>query len=121
MAYASKYARSSNYWKNSIRMNKVIVRLDVITKKNINKANLQIGLTLLPNEKRMYMATRSKILIPNNRNLYPYSKSLYNLREAFMGGVELPRLANTAKSIVKTIPLVFGKIKDQQFIQRLLS
>ena len=28
--YASKYARSSNYWKNSIGMNKALVKLDVL-------------------------------------------------------------------------------------------
>jgi len=35
--YASKYARSSNYWKNSIGMNKALKRLKIINKKKLDE------------------------------------------------------------------------------------
>src|SRR5690606_23093889 len=41
IAYASKFARSSNYWKNSIGMNQAIDKLDVITKKETEEKAFQ--------------------------------------------------------------------------------
>jgi len=41
IAYASKFARSSNYWKNSIGMNKAIEKLDVIDQKKLKESNFK--------------------------------------------------------------------------------
>ena len=41
--YASKYAGSSNYWKNSIGMNKGLARLDVVARKQPKRRLLPIG------------------------------------------------------------------------------
>ncbi|EKY02316.1 hypothetical protein HMPREF9134_00706 [Porphyromonas catoniae F0037] len=40
--YASKYARSSNYWKNSIGMNKALVKLDVLGQKRVEEAAFEM-------------------------------------------------------------------------------
>ena len=39
--YASKYARSSNYWKNSIGMNKALVKLGVLDQKRAEEASFE--------------------------------------------------------------------------------
>lgn len=39
--YASKYAQSSNYWKNSIGMNQAVKELKVIEKKQALERQLQ--------------------------------------------------------------------------------
>lgn len=40
--YASKYARSSNYWKNSIGMNRGINKLKVIENKELDEARFKV-------------------------------------------------------------------------------
>lgn len=41
--YASKYAQSSNYWKNSIGMNQAVKELKVIEKNKLWSANCKNG------------------------------------------------------------------------------
>jgi len=43
IAYSSKFARSSNYWKNSIGMNNAIAKLNIIERKRLKKKNLPNG------------------------------------------------------------------------------
>lgn len=104
IAYASKYARSSNYWKNSIGMNKAIVNLGVIGQKKKQQADFEEWTNSTPERKQKYGETLKNIDI--GYNLYfPYSKSISFLREAFLSGVELPRIANNAKQKIENQPL----------------
>lgn len=104
IAYASKYARSSNYWKNSIGMNKAIVRLGVISQKEKQQAEFTNWVNANPERIEKYGNTLKNINMGYNL-IYPYSKSISNLREAFMGGVELPRIASMAKRVIKSNPI----------------
>ncbi len=102
IAYASKYAGSSNYWKNSMGMNKAIVRLDVIEQKEKQQAAFTDWVNARPERIQKYGNTLKNIE-SGYSIIYPYSKSISYLRESFMGGVELPRLASMAKKMVTDI------------------
>lgn len=103
IAYASKYARSSNYWKNSIGMNKAIEHLKVIDQKKQQEADFAKWVKSNPERIKKYGQTLKNIEMGYNL-YYPYSKSLSNLRETFFSGVELPRLASMTKRIIKSNP-----------------
>jgi len=93
IAYASKYARSSNYWKNSIGMNKAVVKLGIVARKQAEER----AFIAWANENDMRKATYSKVL-ENLENGYekikPYSRALNYMRESLMGGAEMPRIAS---------------------------
>ncbi len=97
IAYANKYAGSSNYWKNSIGMNNAIKNLNVVADKEKSEADfiawvnadgqrLQKYGNVLADLKRDYS------IIDKNQHAIEF------LREALAGGVELPRMANTINS-----------------------
>ena len=52
--YASKYAGSSNYWKNSIGMNRGLARLDVIDRKKSEEAAFAAWVNQMPARKTEY-------------------------------------------------------------------
>ncbi len=104
IAYASKYASSSNYWKNSIGMNKAIVRLGVISQKEKQQAEFTKWINENPERVEKYGEVLKNIDMGYNL-YYPYSKSMNYLRETFFSGVELPRIASTVKRIIKDNPL----------------
>lgn len=92
LQYASKYANSSNYWKNSIGMNKALKELKVVEQKK--KQEQQI------NE----WAQKSKKRQENFGNLAPELEKAYAARkdgnraiaflnESFLGGPDLLRIA----------------------------
>ena len=105
IAYASKYARSSNYWKNSIGMNKAILKLRIIDRKKAEEQAFKEWVSKNNDRKSKYGN-----VLENLENAYtkifPYTHSLNYLRESLLSGIELPRIANqlskiTAKSITK--------------------
>lgn len=102
IAYASKYARSSNYWKNSIGMNKAIENLKVIDQKKKQEAEFIAWVKSNPDRIKRYGETLKNIEMGYNL-YYPYSKSLSNLREAFLSGVELPRIASSGKRAISGV------------------
>lgn len=104
IAYASKYARSSNYWKNSIGMNKAIVRLGVISQKEKQQTEFTRWINENPERITKYGDVLKNIDMGYNL-YYPYSKSMNYLRETFFNGVELPRFASTTKRIIKDNPI----------------
>ena len=52
LMYASKYSESSNYWKNSIGMNRAIRRLHVLDKKRAMERELQRWIDATPRERK---------------------------------------------------------------------
>ncbi len=91
IAYANKYAGSSNYWKNSIGMNKAIANLNVIGLKEkqekefvdwAKKENKTAYIHSLDSLKEAYQTINSS------------SHAMAYLREALLRGVELPSLAH---------------------------
>ncbi len=92
--YASKYARSANYWKNSIGMSRGIMRLNVKGKKQEQEAAFQAWAeaNTLPEER--YMEALEMIRSSVEGAAYAKSQLQY-LREALLSAVEIisPALA----------------------------
>ncbi len=97
IAYANKYAGSSNYWKNSIGMNNAIKKLNVIADKEKQEADF----TKWVNTDNQRVAKYSKVLSELERDYTLIDKNLHSieyLREALLYGVELPRMASMANT-----------------------
>ena len=86
--YASKYAQSSNYWKNSIGMSRGIKRLDVKGRKHEQEAAFRAwaAKNTLPTEG--YVDALDKIRESVEETLPSYA-SLQYLQEAFLRAVEI--------------------------------
>ena len=86
--YASKYAQSSNYWKNSIGMSRGIIRLDVKSRKQEQEAAFRAwaAKNTLPTEG--YVDALDKIRESVEETLPSYA-SLQYLQEAFLRAVEI--------------------------------
>ena len=86
--YASKYAQSSNYWKNSIGMSRGIKRLDVKGRKQEQEAAFRTwaAKNTLPTE--CYVDALDKIRESVEETLPSYA-SLQYLQEAFLRAVEI--------------------------------
>ena len=96
--YASKYAGSSNYWKNSIGMNRGIANLNVIERKREEEAAFSAWVEGMPERKAKYGEVLS-LLEKGYTSTDEYQKALIYLSEAFLGGVEITRLARIIQSI----------------------
>lgn len=95
--YASKYAGSSNYWKNSIGMNRGLANLNVIERKQEEEAAFTKWVNENAERKAKYgdvMHLLEKGYTSTNeyREVYTY------LSEAFMSGAEIVRLARMVQS-----------------------
>jgi len=99
LAYASKFARSANYWKNSIGMNKAIARLDVISKKREQERAFATWMNASPARQAKYKNVL-KTLEDGYTEIYPYSHALSYLSESLLNGVEMPRLATQAERLI---------------------
>ena len=86
--YASKYARSSNYWKNSIGMSQALRKLRVMERKQAQEASFQAWAekNTLPEEG--YIDALDKIRRAEEAGGPVYAGVQY-LSEAFLGAVEL--------------------------------
>jgi hypothetical protein len=99
IAYASKYARSSNYWKNSIGMNKAIIKLGVIERKKAEEK----AFTDWVNENPVRQIKYGQVLPAMERNyksIFPTLHAINYLRESLMGGIEMPRIAFDAEKLI---------------------
>jgi hypothetical protein len=96
--YASKFAGSSNYWKNSIGMNRGLANLDVINRKEAEEAAFTYWIdqdaargetygNVLDLLEEGYTATNEY------RNIFTY------LQETFLSGAEIIRLARMVQSV----------------------
>lgn len=96
--YASKYAGSSNYWKNSIGMNRGLANLDVIGRKQAEEAGFATWVAQTPERKATYgevLGLLEKGYTSTNelRNASTY------LSETLVSGAEIVRLARMIQSV----------------------
>lgn len=86
--YASKYAQSSNYWKNSIGMNQAIKELKVIEQKRELERRLQGWIRQNPEERSKYAQVLTELEL-NYRNRKEAARAVAYFGEAFANGPEL--------------------------------
>jgi hypothetical protein len=96
--YASKYAGSSNYWKNSIGMNKGLANLNVVSRKQEEEAAFAAWVEQNAARRETYgqvAALLEKGYTSTNecRRAYTY------LTEALVSGAEIVRLARMVQSV----------------------
>lgn len=96
--YASKYAGSSNYWKNSIGMNRGLANLQVIDRKRAEEAAFAAWVAQDAQRQATYgdvlnLLEKGYTSTDEYRNLSTY------LSEAFMSGAEIVRLARMVQSV----------------------
>lgn len=91
--YASKFSRSSNYWKNSIGMNSALRRLNVIESKEETERQLNAWLNNNPEQKAVYGEALSLL-----DSAYSYSsdyiRTAIYFNEVFARGFELTTFPN---------------------------
>lgn len=92
--YASKYAGSSNYWKNSIGMNRGLANLNVIERKKEEEAAFAAWVAQDPKRKEMYGEVLS-LLEKGYTSANENTRISTYLMEAFVSGAEIVRLART--------------------------
>ena len=97
--YASKYAGSSNYWKNSIGMNRGLARLKIIERKQAEEA--AFGKWAQLGENKDTYGNVLNILEEGYTSTDEQRKYMTYLTEAFSSGAEIIRLAR-----------IFEQIKD---------
>ena len=96
--YASKYAGSSNYWKNSIGMNKGLANLNVIERKQSHEAIFDKWAQ--SDENRVVYGDVLSTLEKGYTSTNEERKYLTYLTEAFASGAEIIRLARIFGQIV---------------------
>jgi len=98
--YANKYAGSSNYWKNSIGMNRGLERMHVIERKQAFEQEFRNWLNANPDKKNLYGDVLS-ILENSYTSTDEAQRTLTYLTEAFTGGAEIIRYALFANANVQ--------------------
>lgn len=99
LKYAAKFAQSSNYWKNSIGMNKAIADLKVIEEKQ----ELEKQVKKWTNENAERKARFGKMFTDLKKAYKQRSeayKALCYLQESLWAGIELTRIAGAANHLV---------------------
>jgi hypothetical protein len=96
--YASKYAGSSNYWKNSIGMNRGIANLDVIKRKKAEEAEFAEWIKE-DGEREARYGEVPNLLKEGYCGTDKYVRNLTYLTEAFSRGVEIVRLADMVRGV----------------------
>jgi hypothetical protein len=100
IAYASKFARSSNYWKNSIGMNKAIGKLGTIQEKQEQEKAFTTWVNATPERQAKYKNVL-KTIEDGYAKIYPYSRAMNYLMESLMTGVEMPRIATQVDRLIR--------------------
>lgn len=93
--YASKYARSSNYWKNSIGMNKGIQKMNVTARKQVIENNFRDWLNQNPDQQPVY-GNALKLIEENYTQSDDMRKDYTYLLETLINGTEITRLGSIA-------------------------
>lgn len=96
--YASKYAGSSNYWKNSIGMNRGLANLNVLDRKKEEEAAFAKWVDQTPERKAKYGEVLS-LLEKGYTSTDEYKNVSTYLMEAFVSGTEIVRLARMVQSV----------------------
>lgn len=93
--YASKYAGSSNYWKNAMGMNEAIAKLGVIKDKEQLEADFAQWAASEPQRQAIY-GDALPVLEESYTSTMDAVKRRTYLFETFYNGIEIIRFANTA-------------------------
>ena len=96
--YASKYAGSSNYWKNSSGMNKGLANLKVIDRKRQEEAAFASWVAQDAKRKEVYGDVLN-LLEKGYTSSSEYKKISTYLGEAFLSGAEIVKLARMIQSV----------------------
>jgi hypothetical protein len=114
IAYAGKYARSSNYWKNSIGMNQAIRKLYVVEEKQKRENAFDVWVNETPERKEKYGRVLTD-LQENYAKTFPTLHALSYLREALINGVEMPQIASEIEGMMLarlTTDSIIKKLND---------
>jgi len=112
LAYASKYARSSNYWKNSIGMNKAIRKLNIVNVKENEQRAFEKWVKAKPERVKKYGNVLTN-LKDATQNAFIYNKNLNYLAESLLSGVEMSMITMRANRIAGNEKLT----QEQKFAQ----
>lgn len=96
--YASKYAGSSNYWKNSIGMNRGLANLNVVDRKRAEEEAFARWVAADPQRQPKYGEVLG-LLEKGYTSTADYRRAGTYLSETFMGGAEIIRLARMVQSV----------------------
>ncbi|MDR1454821.1 MAG: S46 family peptidase [Tannerella sp.] len=96
--YASKYAGSANYWKNSIGMNRGLANLGIIERKKAEETAFAAWTEQTPARKASYGEVLN-LLEKGYTSTNEYQQYTTCLLEAFAGGAEIFRLARMVSSV----------------------
>ncbi len=96
--YASKYQGSSNYWKNSIGMNRGLAYLNVIERKQEQEKEFATWVAQSPERKAVYGDVLS-LLEKGYTTTNEYRQIATYLGEAFAGGAEIVKLTRMVQSV----------------------
>ncbi|MBR5819717.1 MAG: S46 family peptidase [Alistipes sp.] len=96
--YASKYASSSNYWKNSIGMSNAVKKLNVKGKKEEQEQSFQAWANQYTLPEEGYMDALSKIKEYVEKSA-PAKKDLQYIQESMMRAIELLQLGRVLNSV----------------------
>ena len=105
IAYASKFARSSNYWKNSIGMNKAVAQLGVVDRKKTEQNEFAAWVNASESRKVVYGNVLTDIET-GYAKIGPVNHALNFLVESLLSGIEMPGIASR---IVKLTENKFNK------------
>ena len=111
IAYASKFARSSNYWKNSIGMNKAIGKLDIVERKKGEEKAFNEWVNSNATRKTKYGKVLENMQAGYEK-IKPYSRALNFMRESLQGGAEMPRIAS------RIVKLTEGKFDKDSVLKK---
>ena len=114
--YASKYSSSSNYWKNSIGMNRGIANLNVIARKKAEEAEFASWVNGSQERTNSYGNVLS-LIEEGYTSINDYRKYFTYMTEAFPGGAEIVRLGRMVQSVVVdgSTPEEIDEILTEQF------
>ncbi|MDR1719494.1 MAG: S46 family peptidase [Dysgonamonadaceae bacterium] len=101
LKYSSKYAMSSNYWKNSIGMNRGVERLQVMERKQALEEEFQSWLDANPDQKAVY-GEALELIREGYAATDKAQEALTYLTEALLNGSELMHLAVVVMSFDMT-------------------
>ena len=97
--YASKYAQSSNYWKNSIGMNRGLKNLDVVARKQAEEAEFTKWVNAKKDRKQQYGNILADLQAAYGSYGEAHKEFIY-LYETLIGGAEVYRVAQYASAVL---------------------
>ena len=98
IAYASKFAGSSNYWKNSIGMNTAVEKLKIVDRKREAEYAFSQWVKASADRQKKYGKVLND-LEELNKTVFPYLHALSFLSESLISGVEMPRIASRIRNL----------------------